>query len=154
MPRSNIATSTIAGTIAFRNTDKANKFLLLAGYGPSRNPEEIAYKLNDYIAKFGEEALAALAEIHPDRDVILPAEKENIPAAQVVNMNMTGDNDNFHNCHGNHQCNCNKHMNFNVSGDEVLALKTVNFLDQKSIMMIGLFCITAISIVALSRKGN
>lgn len=157
MSRQNISTSTIAGTIAFRNTSLANKFLLSAGYGPSRSPEEIAYKLNNYIASFGEAALESLAEIHPDRDVVLLSapKPENKPAPQIENMNMCGGHNNYHNCNGG-GCNCNKQsapMHFNATGDETTALKSTNILDQKSIMMIGLFCITAISIVALTRKG-
>lgn len=155
MPKENIATSTIAGTIAFRNTDLANKFLLQAGYTPSRSPEEVAYKLNNYIAQFGEPALEALAEIHPDRDVVLLSapKPENKPAPQIENMNMCGGHNNYHNCNGG-ACSCNrpKQNYFNATGDDSPALKSTNILDQKSIMMIGLFCITAISIVALTRK--
>lgn len=163
MSRTNIATSTLAGTIAFRNTDLASKFLIQAGYGPSRSPEEVAYKLNNYIVQHGEAALDALAEIHPDRDVIASSIKANVPSTQIENMNANG-NQGFHNCAGcsmhlncagNPNCNCNKNTNnFNASGDEAPALRSANLLDQKSIMMIGLFCVTAISIIALTRKGN
>lgn len=157
--RQNISTSTIAGTIAFRNTDLANKFLIKAGYGPSRGPEEIAYKLNNYIITHGEAALEGLAEIHPDRDQILATVKANEPAPQIQNMGVNGFhncNGGYNNCNGNMHCNCNKpaQVHFNASGDDLPALKSTNILDQKSIMMIGLFCITAISIVALTRKGN
>ncbi len=160
MSRQNISTSTIAGTIAFRNTDLANKFLIQAGYGPSRTPEDIAYKLNNYIITHGDDAMPGLAEIHPDREQILSTikkEKENEPAPQIQNMGINGFhnfNGGYNNCNGG--CNCSKpaSMNFNVTGDESPALKSTNLLDQKSIMMIGLFCITAISIVALTRKGN
>jgi hypothetical protein len=159
MARKNIATSTIAGTIAFRNTDLANKFLIEAGFGPSRHPEEIAYKLNNYIINYGEAAIEGLAEIHPDRDQILATiKKNNEPAEQTQNLGANG----FDNFYGNHfncngqNCNCKKNnpANFNATGDEINSLKSINILDQKSIMMIGLFCITAISIVALTRKGN
>lgn len=159
MPRQNIATSTIAGTIAFRNTDLANKFLIKAGYGPSRGAEEIAYKLNNYIITHGEAAIEGLAEIHPDREQILATVKANEPAPQIQNMGINGfhnfNGGGYSNCNGG-GCSCNKPapMNFNASGDEAPALKSTNLLDQKSIMMIGLFCITAISIVALTRKGN
>ena len=164
--RTNIATSTIAGTIAFRNTDLANKFLVQAGYGPSRNPEEIAYKLNKYIVTHGEAALEGLAEIHPDRDQIISTiKKTNEPAAQIQNMGINGfhncsgysNMNGFMNCEGNPNCNCHKNskpMHFNATGDEAPALKQFESMSPKCIMMIGLFCITAISIVALTRKGN
>ncbi len=157
MRRQTAPISTIAGRIAFGNTDLANKFLIQANYGPSRTPEEIAYKLNNYIVAYGDEALEGLAEIHPDREQILATvKKENEPAPQIQNMGING----FHNFNGGYSncsggCNCNKPapQTFNASGDEP-QLKSTNLLDQKSIMMIGLFCITAISIVALTRKGN
>lgn len=150
----NIGTSTIAGTIAYRNTELANKFLVAAGYGPSRGSEEIAYKLNAYIAKFGDEALAALKEIHPDRELLTPAVVANPVAAQNVNMNASGDG--FMNCSGcKGGCGLQQapKQHFNVAGDEGEKLRSTNLIDTKSIMLVGIFCITAISIVAIARKG-
>lgn len=160
--RKDINTSTLAGTIAHRNTAVASKFLLAAGYEPSRSVEEIAFKLNDYISRHGEPALEALKEIHPDRELLTPVQKVNQVAPQMQNMNAGGDHDHF-NCAGNSRCwntpngrVCTKgcgggHHNADGEGSE---RKSTNLIDQKSLMLIGMFCITAISIVALSRKGN
>lgn len=162
--RQDINTSTLAGTIAHRNTTVANKFLMAAGYGPSRSVEEMAYKLNDYIGRHGEPALDALKEIHPDRELLTPVQKVNQVAPQMQNMNASGDQDHF-NCIGSNgrpmPCKgnvcfkgCGGGVHHNADGEGIAEKRNANLMDQKSIILIGLFCITAISIVALSRRNN
>ena len=44
-----------------------NKF---GKYRRARDPKELAYQLRDFVRTFGDKGLKALAEIHPDRDLI------------------------------------------------------------------------------------
>jgi hypothetical protein len=44
-----------------------NKF---GKYRRARDPQELAYQLKDFVRTFGDKGLRALAEIHPDRELI------------------------------------------------------------------------------------
>ena len=54
-------------------TRPADSHFIINKYGKyrrARNPEELAYQLKDFVRTFGDKGLLALAEIHPDRDLI------------------------------------------------------------------------------------
>ncbi len=142
-----IQSLSLAEVIAYRNPTVANKFLIHAGYGPSRDSKEMSYKLAKYIADNGEDCLPGLAEIHPDRDWIVPPQvKQNQPATQNQNMNIDG----FDNCRGN-GCSCKKYHN--AAGDTAEAgnqLRSSNLFNNQT-MMLGIIALTAITVIALTR---
>ncbi len=159
--------NTFAHTIAYRNPTLANKFCIEAGLGPCRTPDEIAYKLNRYIAQHGDPAVEALKEIHPDYELFkveAPAPVMNQAAAQNRNMNACGS---YHNCCGmsaNGYSNCsgcggacqNRYMN--ASGNESNKVRPMGMVDSNQLITIaGIFSITALLIYAMStmaaRKG-
>jgi hypothetical protein len=39
-------------------------------YDKARNPDELEYQIKDFVNNYGDNGLKAIAEIHPDRDLI------------------------------------------------------------------------------------
>lgn len=82
---------TLAETIAHRNPEVANELLIKAGYPASRNREELAHRLSVFLLKNQDKGLKALADIHPDRELLF----SNFEGDSNVDRfdNADGDND-------------------------------------------------------------
>ena len=57
--------------IAFNNTPKAKSLIVKYGYEPSRNYDDLVYKLIRFTKEYKDEALQELSNIHPHKDLIL-----------------------------------------------------------------------------------
>lgn len=61
----------IQEVIAYNNTPKAKALVIRYGYNPPRNYDELVETLFQFVRDYREEALAELANIHPDKNLIL-----------------------------------------------------------------------------------
>lgn len=62
---------TLAETIAHRNPEMANELLIKNGYPASRDQAELARRLNAFLLNKREHALKELANIHPDKALLI-----------------------------------------------------------------------------------
>lgn len=82
---------TLAETIAFRNKPEALSFLRSKGYEP-KNMIDVVDLLDYYILQHKDTAIAELAQIHPDREMII----EN----NIVPKHNNANGDEYNNCAG------------------------------------------------------
>jgi hypothetical protein len=91
---SKVAALTFIDTVANRNFGQANAILVNNGIAAANGTDDLIRKLSILVLEQGDRALEQIAQIHPDRDLIM----NNIPSAQVANSNFNGGG--FSNCSG------------------------------------------------------
>ncbi len=95
-----------AETIASRNPQGANELLMKAGYPASNDVNTLAKRINLYLVNGKDQALQALTEIHPDKELLFSYfEGANKPAQINVSMTKRSQLNRFkgtkhHNCCG------------------------------------------------------
>jgi hypothetical protein len=109
---------------------------LVVKYGlpPAKSKGDLWRKLNYVIVKFKEEVMSDLAELHPDKELIIwnyenskksnnsldKAIEEKIESVSELKSNAcgcSGADGSFSNCNGNMECTCNCEKKSNVEGN-------------------------------------
>lgn len=132
-------TDSLFETIARRNFETANGFMVNKGYQPSRNADVLAQRLYAF-AKQHDPELTELSEIHPDKELFAT------PVSGFKNAEGGG----FHNCNGNSGCGCNKKSNAD-GGTAPAAAASHAIANNHTIQLIGL--IAVVGIIAMCIKN-
>ena len=107
---------TLAETIAHRNPEVANELLIKNGYPASRDRDQLALQLNHFLLKQRDKALKALADIHPDKEMLF----SNLVNQDNEDNDDSADGENRGHHYGKNKrkpCkNCGKHHN--ADGDD------------------------------------
>jgi hypothetical protein len=82
---------TLAETIAHRNPEVANELLIKNGYPHSPDRDVLAKNLNHFLLNQRDVALTKLAEIHPDKEIIMSANGGEDINEPYVNDNFDGE---------------------------------------------------------------
>lgn len=120
-------------TYIFENRQPELKRLIVKyGLNPAKNKVDLWKKINYLVAKFKDEMLRDLAEIHPDKDLILwnESQKEDVKLPESTPIAIVEAKSNacgcsgangekeFSNCYGNPSCSCGCKNNYaNVEGE-------------------------------------
>ena len=80
---------TFAETLASRNPQGSNDLLVKNGYPASGDVNTLAKRINLFLANGKEQALQALTEIHPDRELLFSYFEGSQQPAPKINISMT-----------------------------------------------------------------
>lgn len=160
--RNQITKLTLAETIAHRNPEVANQFLIKYGYPASSNRDEVALKLNSFILNHEGDALKELGNIHPDRELLFSNFTSEQPAPEIK-VDVAPIKSKFkhthHNCcghsnaDGDEYSNCGGGPSYNADGKNNPQGILANNMFP-AIAMIGIIGLFAMAIVSLNKRTN
>lgn len=166
---------TLAETIAHRTPEVANELLIKNGYPASRNRDELAYRLSVFLTQQKDNALKALADIHPDRELLFSNFEEEVKVEAIEKPRFHG-HAKHHNCCGHADgefsncsgcggsCSAAKPMHFNANGNNLPPVnqnatgsQVQSILQQNMLPIIAIVVVAglmAMTIVTLSKTAK
>lgn len=101
--------------VAYNNTPEARRLIVKFGQMPAKNIQELEARLAYVVKEFKQEALSAIANIHPDKDLILQYAGKSQMTGQHGNGEYVYSNAcgcDSHSCNGKCKCKKDEHSNF------------------------------------------
>lgn len=140
--------------IACNNRPMAQKMLVKYGLKPAKSPVEMERKLIALTKDYREEALKELANIHPDKELILKyADREEKKSKFCGCSGFDGSESSFCGCSGfDGTPTSNTTTNANTPAPSTLTPANGVFLKNENLGVILIAGLLAVTIVALSKK--
>ncbi len=157
-----IASDDLYGRIAASKETQASaqSILLKYGYDQAKTETDLAHKLASVVMNVGEMALADIAAIHPDKELILSFYKPQLPAAKeetiVIKKEeapMSADGHHHHDCGCGGHHNAHGRMHYDTGSAFAAAPAPIEKIDYNSYMKPALLlAVSALLVVVVWKK--